>query len=91
MAKFNDELKQWRKVIQSVLSQADRPCRLDAEYTRGKYGIVFDPLPSGLCEKHRVYDKDGKYDYTINNPFCPVCFPEAHVSARRGRNPENKK
>ena len=91
MAKFRDELRQWRKIIQQVLAHADRPHRLDRFNTRGKYGVGYDPLPSGFCEKHRVYDKDGKYEYTVNDPFCPVCFPEAHGSARRGRPPKKQK
>lgn len=81
---IRDEIAAWRKFLKGVLARADRPHRLDRDHTRGKYGVGYDPLPSGLCTKHRMLDKDGNYDYTVNDPFCPVCFPQAHRSARRG-------
>lgn len=71
-----EEIAAWRKVLAEVARRLDAPQRLDESYTRGRYGVARDPIRTGLCEKHRRVDRDGKV-YWIDDPFCLVCYPSA--------------
>ena len=78
---IKEELAEWRKLVKSVLRRLDRPERLDKNWTRGTYGVAYDPERSGLCSRHKVIEKDGEVRW-INDPFCRVCFPSAGKGAR---------
>lgn len=41
--KFKEEMREWRKVIAEVIQRLDRPTRLDKNWTRGRYGVAYDP------------------------------------------------
>jgi len=75
MAGIKDETAEWRKFLRGVLARADRPDRISRNWTRGSYGVVYSPQESGLCTKHRFYDKDGAHAWTVFDPFCKVCYP----------------
>ena len=70
-----EETAIWRKLVRRALNNADRPTRLDREWTRGKTGVVYEPQPASKCPKHWIKDEKGNC-YHVNDPFCKICFPE---------------
>lgn len=42
--KIKEEIAEWRRIVKSILKRLDRPERLDANWTRGKYGVCYDPI-----------------------------------------------
>jgi hypothetical protein len=48
---IKEELAEWRAIVKAVLRRLDRPERLDNNWTRGKYGVAYDPVrPKGRRE-----------------------------------------
>ena len=79
---IQEDMAQWRKFLKGVLERADRPHRLDHDWTRGKYGVCYEREPLAFCSKHWITDDDGDHLYTINDPFCQTCFPQPAKRAR---------
>lgn len=40
---IKEELAEWRKIVRRALKNLDKPVRLDKNWTRGKYGVCYDP------------------------------------------------
>ena len=62
-SKFKQDLVQWRRVIAGALARAEKPARLDSDYTRGKSSVSYDPEPI-YCPKHTRTGKDGGKEIT---------------------------
>lgn len=42
---LKEEVAEWRKLLRRIAERLDRPMRLDRNWTRGRYGVCYDPLP----------------------------------------------
>ena len=47
---LKEQIVEWRKMLRRIAERLDKPMRLDRNWTRGRYGVCYDPLPPRKSE-----------------------------------------